>query len=135
MKIIIYHIYKDNNKQYGIGSIIIKDNKGIIELIESCNDGIIRIFDFHSGLLLNKIKINDSLLYGICLWNDNYLFVGCEDKTIKIVEIKNGLIIKSLTGHNNDVLSIKKIIHPKYGECLISQNWKKSEIKLWSIQI
>ena len=44
------------------------------------------------------------------------IFVGCGDKTIKIVEIKNGLIIKSLTGHNNDVLSIKKIIHPKYGE-------------------
>jgi len=67
----------------------------------------------------------------MCLWSDNYLFVGCQDNTIKIVEIKNGLIIKSLNNHNNGVITIKKIIHPKYGECLISQNYKESEIKLW----
>ena len=67
----------------------------------------------------------------MCLWNDNYLFVGCRDKTIKLVEIKNGLTIKSLTSHNNDVLTIKKIILPDYGECLISQNFFKSELKLW----
>ena len=41
--------------------------------------------------------------------------------------MKNGLIVKSLIGHNNEVLTIKKIIHPKYGECLISQNWEESE--------
>ena len=69
----------------------------------------------------------------MCLWNDNYLFVGCEDKTIKIIEIKNNLIIKSLTGHNNLILTIKKIISPKHGECLISQNWRESEIKLWKV--
>ena len=42
------------------------------------------------------------------LQNDNYLFVGCEDKTIKIVDIKKGIIFKNLTGHNNRVLTIKK---------------------------
>ena len=67
----------------------------------------------------------------MCLWNDNYLFVGCKDETIKLIEIKKGLIIKSLTGHNDYVLTIKKIIHPEYGECLISQNCEESEIKLW----
>ena len=128
-----YHEYNDNNinDDYGIFSIIIKNNKNIIKIIESCSDGIIRIFNFHSGLLLNKIKIGDYFLYGMCLWSDNYLFVGCQDNTIKIVEIKNGLIIKSLNNHNNGVITIKKIIHPKYGECLISQNYKESEIKLW----
>ena len=71
------------------------------------------------------------MLCGMSLWNENYLFVGCSDKTIKIIEIKSGLIVKSLTGHNNWVLTIKKIFHKEYGECLISQNWKESEIKLW----
>ena len=126
----IYHNYNDNSKYYPF-NIIIKNNKGIIKLIESCADGIIRIFNFHSGLLLNKIKISNQMLGGICLWNDNYLFVGCQDRTIKLVEIKNGLIANSLNGHNNYVITIRKIFHPKYGECLISQNMRKSDIKLW----
>ena len=57
------------------------------------------------------------------------------DKTIKIIEIKKWLIVKDLIGHNNGVLTIRKIIHPKYGECLISQNWNESEIKLWINEI
>jgi len=128
----IYHKYNDNNSGRHIVSIIITNNKGIIKLIESCVDGIIRIFNFHSSLLLDKIIMNSIALYGICLWNEDYLFVGCSDKTIKIVEIKKKLIVKSLTGHNNYVTTIKKIIHPEYGECLISQNWVESEIKLWT---
>ena len=68
------------------------------------------------------------------LWNDNYLFVGCEE-TIKIVELNNGLIVKSLAEHNNDVLTIKKIVCIKFGDCLISQNWNESEIKLWINEI
>ena len=130
----IYHKYNGNNSGRYIKSIIIKNNKGIIKLIESCTDGNIRIFNFHSGLLLNKIIIN-SPLCGICLWNDNYLFVGCKDKTIKMVEIKNKLIVKSLNGHNNDISTIKIINPPEYGECLISQNWEESERKLWVNEI
>ena len=112
-----------------------KKDKGTTKLIVTCSDGIIRIFNFHLGLLLNKIIISDKRLYGINLWNDNYLLVGCKDKTIKIIEIKNGIIVKNLIGHNNRVLTIQKIIHPKYGECIISQNYHESEIKLWKIEI
>jgi len=131
----IYYKYNDNNSGYGINSIIITNNKGIIKLIESSEDGIIRIFNFHSGLLLNKITISESILYGVSLWKDNYLFVGCKDKTIKIVDIEKILMVKSLTGHNNRVLTIKTIIHPEYGECILSQNWVDSEIKLWGYEI
>ena len=126
----LYHIYNDND-EYSHISIIINDNKNIIKLIESSIDGNIRIWNFHSGLLLNKIKISDEYLYGICLWSDNYLFVGCPDKTIKLIELENGLITKSLTAHSNKVITVKKIIHDKYGECLISQQLGKSEIYLW----
>ena len=59
------------------------------------------------------------------------MFVGCSDKTIKLIELNNGLIIKSLKNHDNSVITVKKIIHPKYGECLVSQNSGKSKIKLW----
>ena len=128
----LYHKYYDNDKHSHM-SILINNNKNIIKLIESSYETI-RIWNFHSGLLLNKIKINDIFLFGICLWNDNYLFVGCSDNTIKLIELKNGLIVKSLISHINRVITVKKIIHPKYGNCLISQNIKKIEIKLWVIQ-
>ena len=115
----------------GHGSIIINNNEDIIKLIDSGGDGNIRIWNFHSGLLLSKIQVSKKSLYGICLWNNNYLFVGCADKNIKLIELHNELVIKSLAGHNDVVLTIKKINHPQYGECLISQGSGDDQIKLW----
>ena len=80
------------------------------------------------------MKVNEGKLYGICLWDDNYLFVGCSDKTIKLIELNNGFIVNSLTSHENKVITVKKINHPKYGKCLISQNLGKGKIKLWIIK-
>ena len=114
------------------GSIVIKSNEETIKLIESCVDGYIRIWNFHTALLINKIKVGDSLLYGLCLWNNDYLFVGCEDQTIKLIDLNNGLTLKSLTGHKNAVLTIKKLVHPHFGEWLISQALNDGEIKLWT---
>lgn len=39
-------------------------------------------------------------------------------------------MIKKLKGHNQEVTSIKKILHPKYGECLISHGI--NDIILWN---
>jgi WD40 repeat protein len=123
--------YCDNSNNYH-NSIIIDDKSLIIKIIESCEDGNIRIWNFYSGELLNKIKISNKRLYEICLWDNKYIFVGCEDNTIKLVELNNNLIINNLKGHNNIVLTVKKIIHPKYGECLLSQGYTDDKIILWS---
>ncbi len=114
-------------------SIIIDDTEKVIKMIESSCDGYIKIWDFHSAKLLNKIYINGDWLYGICLWNKDYLFVGCKENVIKLIELKKNKIIKILEGHENKVLTVKNIIHPKYGECLISQNADRSTIKIWKI--
>ena len=54
----LYHEYFDNNNYYRkvhcSATINIEGN--IINLIESSYDGNIRIWDFHSGLLLDKLK-------------------------------------------------------------------------------
>ena len=39
-----------------------------------------------------------------------------------------------LKGHNNEVNCVKKINHPSFGECLISQSLENSNIKLWVIK-
>ena len=130
----VYHKYNDNdNENQSHTSLIINDREIIIKLIESCYDGNVRIWNFHTGELLNKIKIM-SWIYGMCLWNNRYLFIGCIDKSIKLIELKREIIVKSFEGHKNRVLTIKKINDPKYGECLITKGWKDDQIKLWVIK-
>ena len=130
----VYHIYSDTNKdEYYCYTTIINNNE--VNLIASCYDGNIRIFDFHSGILLNKINNNShSLLFEICPWKNDYLFVGYGDNTIKLIDINNKIIVTSLSGHNNAVVNIKRINHPKYGECILSQGRNYDKIILWILK-
>jgi WD40 repeat protein len=129
----IYNIYSDeNNFKYHI-NIVINDLNGIINLFESCGDEYVRIWDFHSGELLNKIEVSNDL-YGLCLWNNNYIFAGCKNGIIKLINLSTGTVVKDLISHNKDVMTIKKILHPQYGECLISQGICYEKIKLWIIK-
>ena len=126
----LYYEYCDSEKKFDHSSVVI-NYKEIIELIESSDDGYIRIWNFHFGKILKKIKVCESYLYGICLWNYDYLFVGCENKTIRLVELNTGELVKELRGHADSVISIKKLIIPKYGDCIISQGNQSDQIKLW----
>ena len=128
----IYHKYSYNSNYDEIHSMKIDNTENIVKLIAACGDGNIRIWDFHLGILLNQINCN-SYLNSICLWDNEYAFVGCDNKMIKLVNLKTGEIIKDLIGHNNYILDIQKIIHPKYGECLLSQGYQDDQIKLWAI--
>ena len=128
----LYNKYYDKENGTHLSLLIYKKNKNT-NLIESCFDGNISIWNFHSGTLLNKIKIS-KWLTGICLFENDYLFVGCYDKTIKLLDIKNQNIINNLEGHNDWVLTIKVINHSKYGKCLISQGRRKDQIKMWIIE-
>ena len=129
----LFQKYSDNYNNNHI-SIIISEFENVTRLIESCYDGIIRVWNFYSGLLLSKIKIGNNWLYGICLWSDKYLFVGCSDRTIKLIDLTEDYIVKNFKGHNDSVCTIKKISHPQYGDCLISQGYNEDPIKLWAIK-
>ena len=83
---------------------------------------------------MNKIKISNQCLYEPCLWNDNILFLACQDKEIKILDLTSNKIIKKLTGHNNSVISIKKINHINFGECLISHGFENEQFKIWGFK-
>ena len=130
----IYKSYYDRNCPQ---NAIINKKEEMTELIESNSDGCIRIWNFHSALLLHKIEVssNTIILREICFVDKEYLFVGCEDKTIRIIDYNNRKIIQELKlkGHKNKVISIKKIIHPQYGKCLLSQAANLDSIKLWVI--
>ena len=125
-----YKKYYDNDNKCH-KSIIIYNCNDIVKMVESSYDGNIRLWNFHTGELLNRINICDNALYGICLWNDEYLFVGCEDKEIKLIDLSKGIITKNLIGHISEVLTLKKIFIPQIGNILISQGWHEDKIKLW----
>ena len=126
----LFHIYDDDDYECHC-SIRIFDKGEITKLIESSCDGNIRIWNFHSSELLDKIKADENWVTGICLWNNDYVLAGCNDKKIKIIDLNKKKIIKDLNGHNNDVLTLTKINHPQYGECLISQGYKDDGIRIW----
>jgi hypothetical protein len=103
----VYHKYydKNNKSNTNIHTSIIFNHSF---LIESCFDGNIRIWNFHSAELLNKINIGKGNLYGVCLWNDDFLFIGCEDNRIKLLDLKTHKIFNNFIDNNNSVLCIKK---------------------------
>ena len=133
----IKHKYIDDNSNIDHFKAIIdssekkENNEGIIKLIETSDDGYIRIWNFDSGILIKRIYVYKSYLYGFCFLYDNYILVGCGDKTIKIVELNSGKTVKELIGHNDDVISVKIVNLPKYGKCIISQGNGNDQIKLW----
>ena len=108
----------------------LNEDNNKVNLFET-SQGIIRIWDFHSNILLIKIRIANDDLISLTFWNNEYLIAGCFDKTIKFINIKKRIVEEILTGHSNIVNCIKKIHHPDFGDCLISQGWKLDQLKLW----
>ena len=142
----IYRKYKENfDSNYNQErNIIIKVEQNSVKLIESIREGRINIWDFHSGNFLKTIYIinnfkNDFFIYdkfsiyGICLWKENYLFIWCSNFMIKLVDLNEGKIVYKFKTHVSSV-SIKVINHPKFGECLISQDDLGGGIQLWDIK-
>ena len=128
----LYHTYNDHADAWHCSIKTLYEGDKV-KLIDSCwKDDYIRIWDFNEGLLLNKIRTNGTNIKCIYIYNENIIFVGCYDKSIRMIDIKNEKNIKTFLGHKDWVCSINKIIHPKYGECLVSQGLGSNEmIKIW----
>ena len=135
---IIHHLYKtDNDDSSKLTNyfIIIKDDKEkITKLIVPINKEI-QIWNFHTSELLSKFEIScGCLTTTICLWRNDYLFIG-DLNGIKLINLKNGKIIKTLNMEKNKcVMTIIKINHPKFGECLLTQATDRTPIKLYIIK-
>ena len=120
--------YKENKYT----SLIIVNKEKYVHLIGANLNGFITIWNFHSSEILQNITIGNNIgIKCIGLWSDDCLYAGCTDSTIKFLNLKNKKVIKSLEGHSSEVITIKSVIHPKYGKCLISQGFRWQPIKLW----
>jgi len=126
----LYHKYKGIPQTWHMSAVVNETIEQHI-LIESDGNGYIRMWDFHSANLIKSIPSSPTLnLRGICLWNDEYLFAAGNDYQVKLFDLNNGKFIKSFNAHTSTVCSLEKIVHPKYGECLVSQGLD-GKLKLW----
>mgnify|MGYP002624717348 CR=1 FL=1 len=128
----IYNKYHDKSSGSWHMNFIISSKEKEVDLIESDTFGYVRIWDFDIGTMLKKLFIEKKMrLRGICLWNYKYLFIGAEDKKIKLIDLENDEEIDNLKC-NDYVCTIKKIYCNKFGECLIFQGkLDHGQIKLW----
>ena len=127
----LFKTYNDKDNSNHISIIVDNSDKEEIKLIESSYDGNIRIWNFFNGLLIKKINVNDDAIYGICLFNEDFLFVGCDDNSIKIVDLYKNTVIDRLEGHNNCVVSIKNIVNNQNEIILISQAYNDEKLGFW----
>ena len=112
-------------------SALVFEINDIQQLIESDGNGYIRTWNFHTGTPILCIMTGSVInLRGICIWNEQYLFSTGSDSQVKLYDLKKGIYVKGFLGHTTTVCAVDKIVHPKYGECLISHALD-GKLKLW----
>ena len=125
-------LINDDEGSHFSGCIISKDNKEY--LCSSSWNGYINIWDLYDKKIFKTILINNCYLTSLIKWNNKYLIVAdYGNKSIKIINIEEYKLICDIKGQYYDnLLFIKKINHPIYGESLLSSS-KDNIIKLWTI--
>ena len=83
--------------------------------------------------MIYHLNANKSSLEHIIQWNYKYIIVAdLKNKCFKIINLEKETIKNIEKHHTDNVVCIKKIYHPKYGESLLSSAGDNT-IKLWSI--
>ena len=125
----LYKKYHDKKFALYGDNIFIKQEKKIVKIMECDFNGYINIFNFHTGDLLFNARAGG---YGFCCWNDNYLLATETYNRFILIDISSPRNKKYFEGHKETVYKIVKLIHPNYGECLITIS--QYETKLWIIK-
>ena len=120
------YVYTYNNLD------IIKTNYGVTKLITSSSaHGIIFIWNFHSGNLLNKINIEEKF-FSMFLYNERSLFIGSMKGNLIIIDLLSQETKKFEKIHKNYISCINSFSHKKKGKCLITHG-NDNFIKIFKI--
>ena len=114
------------------GFIYNKDNNDY--LCSSSRNGYINIWDLYNQKIFTIINTNICLLTHIINWNNKYIIVtDYDNKSFKIIDLEELKVMSIIAGqHNQEVICIKKINHPIFGESLLTAG-EDNIIKLWAI--
>lgn len=120
----LFHLYKESEGKTHFSMAVFKDGD-VNKLISSSYDSNVRIWNFNTGELLKTIKVYDDFIYGICLWNSKYLFVGALRAEVLLVNLDEGKVVKTINENNGLNLTLKKANIPDLGDCLFIKNMKE----------
>ena len=127
---------EENFKNYSSGLIYKNNNVDYLYASNSCSE--INIWNLLDKVLIKKIKISNKInnirLYGLLIWNENYMIVNDDYyKAIRVIDLKQNKVVSMINNrHKASVRCIKRINHPEYGECLLTGG-DDHNIKLWYI--
>ena len=127
---LIYEEVKGCKRTLHLHSILIIDEKNLTKLI-AIGYGFINIWNFHSKQKIKEIKLSFTYSRKMCLWNNQCLlmincpngesFAGKEDNSIFMIDLEKGSVnYNIITFKKFYLFFISKIIHPFYGECLMT---------------
>ena len=83
-----------------------------LNIIGSCFDGYIRIWDFHTGENKNSIFSGNKGLIGITFWDDYHLFCGSDNNKLKVIDLEKGIVLNEIKGLKDILCTVQKIEHP-----------------------
>ena len=100
----------------------------------STSNGLIVIWNLINKQLFYCGKISKVELYNIIPWSKKYIIIsGGSNKSIKIFDIETLKEVNNIqTDHSSNINCVKKILHPEYGESLLTSG-NDHQIKLWTI--
>ena len=114
------------------GFIYSKDNKDY--LCSSSSNGYINIWDLYDKKIFKTFNTKGCRLAHFIEWNQKYFIVADRyNKSVKIIDTEKNLIFDVNSKHNDELISVKKILHPIYGESLLTASRDRT-IKLWTIE-
>jgi len=122
------------------GFLFYKDDNNY--LVSSSSNGYIHIWDLYEKEIIKAINLNikneknKCKLYHIIEWNEKYIIAADKKKnSLKIIDRENNYSINNINAdhEDEDLISIKKVYHPIYGESLLSAGRDKV-IKLWTFE-
>ena len=118
-----YHKIETDDKFPYIQAGIVFKNKGKDMFAASITYGKVLFVDLASKTTVKEVLMDDVHLYSFVRWNDHYLLLNdCLQRRIIVFDTLDGFKVKSkvLCPEMGFERFIKKIIHPKYGECILS---------------
>ena len=123
-------INEPENEHYS-GFIYTKDDTEL--LCTSCYNGFIHIWDLYSKKIV-KVIDTKCILCHIIQWSNKFVIAAdFGNKSFIIVDIDKKKIYNEINPeHTMEVKCVKKFLHPKYGECLLTAG-RDNSIKLWKL--
>ena len=121
-----------NSEEYLTGFIYKNDETEY--LITGSWNGCVRMWDLYEKEQIHYLDTNNCELYNIISWSNRYAIISYKfQNKIKIIDIKYFEITLQFESEQfSEIKCIKKIIHPIYGESLLTCS-EKGDIKLFII--